>query len=143
MTSRLSTAAPILAVLAIGLVIYISAYFALLAPIDHYGGFSFSGGSTIVRTPTYRIEGTTIESLFRPLSMLDQCIRPGYWDEDIPHRNSHDLPPVRRRADPGSTGHCAGGAGNVRGAYLLLGELGIGFLCPIWDGEVGAVHPLC
>jgi hypothetical protein len=85
--TRPSPAAPILAVLAIVLVVYVFAYLSLLLPIEHVGGFSLASRSFNFRTPAYRIEAAAVKAIFHPLCLLDQYIRPRYWHEDIPPPN--------------------------------------------------------
>jgi hypothetical protein len=84
MTSRPSTAAPILAVLAVVLVTltgYVGCYLGMLGPDS---SLSMSIGVHIDRYPAYRFGGESAEWLFSPANYVDQMVRPKYWHEFRP-----------------------------------------------------------
>jgi hypothetical protein len=81
MTSRPSTAAPILAALAIVLAllgIYVGGYLAMLAPS---AALSISMRTHVDRYPAYRFGGEPAKWFFAPASYVDQLLRPEYWHE--------------------------------------------------------------
>jgi hypothetical protein len=89
MTSRPSTAAPILAVLAIVLVMlgaYVVVYLSLLVieypnryVVNEATGQMVMFGSRRT-TANYWLGGDTAKMLFRPLETIDRRLRPGTWD---------------------------------------------------------------
>ena len=78
-----STAAPILAVLAVVLVLYVVGYVATLDGVEDSHLSVRTGGSVtlyITHEPRYRFGQRWCEGLFWPIHQLDRRLRPELWD---------------------------------------------------------------
>jgi len=60
-------------------VAYVAAYLALLQP------YAYNAIGGVARAPAYRCGDDRIEALFKPISDIDQTIRPGFWYRPGPY----------------------------------------------------------
>jgi hypothetical protein len=88
-TSHPSTAAPILAVLAVVLVTlgaYVGGYLSLVRKTNEAGDWTFANDSPYDWTcaPLYRIGGRLARAFFGPAHSVDLQLRPEYWTVQLP-----------------------------------------------------------
>lgn len=60
-------------------ILYVGTYFALLKPNENDITFTLTGGR-LRRAAAYGFGGTAAEVFYHPVNVLDQKLRPGYWD---------------------------------------------------------------
>ena len=82
----------VLAMLVFAGCLYVGSYAALLSP--QVSGEGRLGVIYYWRVPAYRWNGTAVNRLFQPLTVVDKIVRPTYWrgTELMPATPDLDLP---------------------------------------------------